>query len=363
MRILPRCKRVWAIVPSQRRAWLNMAMQTHRCVALICVLLALAPQPRMSAAEYFEQDIGGCPDFPANNIWNTRVDRLPVDPRSNDYIASIGADIGLHPDFGSGTWDGGPIGIPYTTVVAGQPPVPITFDEFGDESDPGPYPIPPSAPVEWGSDHHVLVVDTSRCVLYELYHATKDASGSGWSAGSGAVFTLTSHLLRPAGWTSADAAGLPIFPGLVRYDEVATGEIRHAIRFSASQTQRKYVWPARHFASSHTDPRLPPMGQRFRLKASKDITGYAAQIQVIFTALMRYGLILADNGSNWYISGSPDPHWDDDVLVTAFRSLKGEDFEAVDVTSLMLNSSSGQVNVSLSPRVFVPSIWHTASAR
>ncbi len=285
----------------------------------------------------------GCPAFPADNIWNTRVDRLPVDGRSADYIATIGPDVGLHPDFGSGTWNGGPIGIPFAVVPGTQPPVPVSF-EYVDESEPGPYPIPSDAPIEGGpassGDRHVLIVDRDRCRLYELYAAYPQPDGS-WRAGSGAVFDLRSNALRPATWTSADAAGLPILPGLVRYEEVAAGAIRHALRFTASRTQRAYVWPARHYASSGTDPVLPPMGQRFRLKAGFDVSPFPTRVQVILAALKVYGLILADNGSNWFTSGVPDERWDNDEL-HALGQVQGHDFEAVDVSSLMVDPNSGQ---------------------
>jgi hypothetical protein len=286
--------------------------------------------------------------FPANNIWNTRVDNLPVHSRSNAYVSSIGISTPLHADFGT-TWLNAPIGIPYTVVLGTQPLITITYDRNtwgADESDPGPYPIPPAAPIEGGSasdgDRHVLVVDRGHCRLYELFDAWPHTDGS-WSAGSGALFDLNSNGLRPDGWTSADAAGLPILPGLVRYDEVMAGEIRHAIRFTAVDTQRAYTWPARHYASSITDLNVPPMGQRFRLKASKDISSYGPQIQVIFTAFKRYGIILADNGSNWYISGAHDMRWDDEILGDGFRTLKGSDFEAVDVSGLMVDPNSAAV--------------------
>jgi hypothetical protein len=288
--------------------------------------------------------LGGCLVLPANNIWNAPVDALPVDAHSADYIATIGADTGLHPDFGSGTWQGAPIGIPFIVVPGTQPMVPVSFD-YADESDPGPYPIPPDAPIEGGADstgdRHVLVLDNDTCVLYEMFDAWPQTDGS-WIAGSGAMFNFTSNALRPAGWTSADAAGLPILPGLVRYDEVAAGAIKHAIRFTAALTQKAYVWPARHYASNSTDPARPPMGQRFRLKASFDISGFSPQVQVILTALKTYGLILADNGSNWYLSGVPDERWDNDVLHT-LDNVKGSDFEAVDCSSLMVDPDSGGV--------------------
>jgi hypothetical protein len=289
--------------------------------------------------------IGGCPVFPANNVWNARVDGLPVDSSSQTYVNNIGATAGLHPDFGSGLWDGGPIGIPYTTVPGSQPPVTVTFD-YDDESDPGPYPIPPDPPIEGGSDsdgdRHVLVVDTGHCKLYEMFYAWPQPDGS-WQAGSGAIFDLTSNTLRQAGWTSADAAGLPILPGLVRYDEVAAGAINHALRFTAPRTRKAYIWPARHYASSWTDPARPPMGQRFRLKASFDISGFSATNQVILTALKTYGMFLADNGSSWFLSGVPDERWDNDDLHQLQTRVHGSDFEAVDESSLMLGPNSGQV--------------------
>ena len=220
----------------------------------------------------------GCSVFPENNIWNTSVADLPLDPQSSTFINTIGPTQGLHPDFGSGTWNGGPIGIPYNVVDGSYTEVNISF-EYTDESDPGPYPIPPNALIEGGSqsagDRHVLVLDRDSCILYELFSAYPQQNGT-WQTGSGAVYDLNSNALRPAGWTSADAAGLPILPGLVRYDEVAAGEIRHALRFTAPQTRSDYVWPARHEASSLTGAQIPPMGQRFRLKAGFDISRFSA---------------------------------------------------------------------------------------
>jgi hypothetical protein len=299
--------------------------------------------PDSPAAEMSTAAISGCPMFPADNVWNTPVDSLPVDPNSAAYINSIGYNTYLHPDFGA-NWNGGPFGIPYTTVPGTQPRVPVTFGYDG-ESDPGPYPIPTAAPIEGGpdsdGDRHVLVVDRDNCVLYEMYNSWPHSNGS-WNADSGAAFTLTSNALRPLGWTSADAAGLPILPGLVRYDEVKAGAINHAIRFTAQHTRRAYLWPARHFASSLTDPIYPPMGQRFRLKATFPIAGYDEDVQVILKAFKTYGLILADNGSNWYISGAPDSNWDDEVL-NELKGIQGFNFEAVDESSLMVNINSGQV--------------------
>jgi hypothetical protein len=285
-----------------------------------------------------------CPFFPVDNIWNARVDTLPLDARSSAYVTAIGPDRGLHPDFGSGLWNGGPIGIPFVAVPAGQPLVPVTFD-YDDESDPGPYPVPTDAPIEGGpdsdGDRHILVLRNGDCRLFETWYTWPTPDGS-WHAGSGAIFDLTSNGLRPAGWTSADAAGLPILPGLVRYDEVASGRIDHALRFTAPQTQRAYVWPARHYASSNTDPNLPPMGQRFRLRAGFDISGFSATNQVILTALKEYGMILADNGSAWYLSGTPDQRWSNDDLRALRTGVVGSDFQAVDVSGLMVDPDSGQ---------------------
>jgi hypothetical protein len=309
-------------------------------VFLLGLLAALPPATPAAA------NVGACPVFPADNIWNTRVDALPVHPNSANFINSIGATTGVHPDFGSGTWDGGPIGIPYVTVPGDQPLVPIYFTAYGDESDPGPYPVPTDAPIEGGpnsdGDRHVLVVNTGNCKLYELYRAFPNADGS-WNADSGAVFDLNSNALRPAGWTSADAAGFPILAGLVRYDEVAAGQINHAVRFTVPRTRREYLWPARHYASTSTDANLPPMGLRFRLKASYDVSGFSPEVQVILTALKQYGMFVADNGGAWYLSGAPDSRWDDDTLVTELRRVKGSDFEAVDESALMADPNSGQV--------------------
>jgi len=290
--------------------------------------------------------VAGCPTLPADNVWNARVDQLPVHARSSEYLTSIGLSTGLKADFGSGTWKGAPIGIPFVTVPGSQSPVPVTFD-YWDESDPGPYPIPPNPPIEGGpnstGDRHILMVDRDNCVLYELYSAYPNGDG-GWRAGSGAIYPLNSNALRPAGWTSADAAGLPILPGLARYDEIDTGgEISHALRFTASITQRAYLWPARHYASSNTSPTVPPMGIRVRLKASFDISTFSPTNQKILRALKAYGMILADNGSNWFISGVPDSRWNDTDL-QAFRNVLGSAFEVVDESSLMMNVDSGQTS-------------------
>jgi hypothetical protein len=312
------------------------------CFALLSLFIVCSPVDFASAES--SPAIDGCSILPSNNIWNTPIDRLAVDPNSSSYINTIGASTGLHPDFGSGTWDGGPIGIPYNVVPGNQPKVTISFD-YSDESDPGPYPIPPDPQIEGGpnstGDRHILVLDKDRCMLYETWSTYPQPDGT-WQAGSGAVFDLRSNALRPSGWTSSDAAGLPVHPGLVRYEEVASGEIHHAIRFTVPRTRKAYVWPARHYASSLTALNYPPMGQRFRLKADFDISRFSAQVQVILRAFKKYGLILADNGSAWYISGVPDSRWNNDILLSELKSVKGSDFEAVDVSSLMVSPNSGE---------------------
>lgn len=272
--------------------------------------------------------------FPADNPWNTDISNYPVLPQSDRYIASIGRDKGLHPDFGT-TWNGAPNGIPYVVVSGSQPRAPISF-YYADESDPGPYPIPADAPIEGGpsstGDRHVLVLDATHRLLYEIYDA--HFKGDHWEAGSGAVWDLTSNALRPDTWTSADAAGLPMLPGLVRYDEVASGEITHALRVTVSRTQRAFIHPATHYASDSTDPDLPPMGLRLRLRSDFDISGFPARVQVILRALKKYGMFVADNGGDWYISGAPDPRWDDDEL-HVLSEVPGSAFEAVDTGAII----------------------------
>jgi len=276
--------------------------------------------------------------FPADNPWNQDISMMPVDPNSANLIAGIGLNTGLHPDFGT-VYNGAPNGIPYIVVSGAQASVPINFTAYGGESDPGPYPVPTNAPIEGGpnstGDRHVLVIDRDNWKLYELYRAFPINNGLSWNADCGAIFDLNSNALRPAGWTSADAAGLPIFPGLVRYDEVfEQGLIAHALRFTVQNTRRAYVYPARHFASSNTNTNLPPMGMRVRLKASFNISGYSPRIQVILIAMKKYGMILADNGSNWYISGAPDPRWNDSELAT-LSSIKGTNFEVVQMGTIV----------------------------
>ncbi len=275
-----------------------------------------------------------CPAFPPGNWWNQRVDGLPVAADSAAVVSSIGPAEHLHADFGSGLWDGGPIGIPITIVPGTQRKVKVAF-AYADESDRVPYPIPPNVRIEGGpfsdGDRHALIVDRDRCRLYELFGLRRE--GGRWAAGSGAVWDLRSNRLRPAGWTSADAAGLPIMPGLVRFDEVARGRIDHALRFTVSRTRRAYVWPARHFASSATEPALPPMGLRLRLKRDFDVSRFPRQARIVLQALKEYGMVVSDNGSDWYLSGAPDPRWRNDDL-HALHRVPGSAFEVVDTTSL-----------------------------
>lgn len=291
------------------------------------------------------------PMFPRDNVWNVAIDTLPVDANSAAYITTIGAAKPMHADFGT-VYNGAPNGIPFVVVPGTQPRVAISFD-YADESDPGPYPVPRDAPIEGGpsstGDRHVLVVDRDGGKLYELFAAYPNPDGS-WQAGSGAIFDLNGNALRPSGWTSADAAGLPLLPGLVRYEEVVAGEIPHALRFTAPQTRNAFIWPARHKASSLTGANYPPMGQRFRLKASVDISSFGPNVQVILRALKRYGMFLADNGSSWYLSGAPDPRWDDNELRQLGR-LAGSDFEAVDESALMADPDSGRASGTALSRV------------
>jgi hypothetical protein len=295
---------------------------------------AIAVAAESSAtADHFGRGTGGCPVFPADNPWHEKVTNLPVSPLSSAYIASIGANLDLHPDFGSNL----SYGIPYAVVPANQPEVPIHFTAYGDQSDPGPYPIPPNAPIEGGAsstgDRHVLVVQAGVCKLYELYDAYPNADGS-WNAASGAVFNLRSNKLRPDGWTSADAAGLPIFAGLVRYREIRRGYINHAIRVTVPETQAGFIHPATHFASSSTNPDLPPMGLRLRLEASFDISGYPRTARIILQAMKTYGLIVADNGSPWFFQGATDPRWNDAALDT-LKNVPGSAFQVVETGPIL----------------------------
>jgi hypothetical protein len=266
--------------------------------------------------------------LPDDNPWNQDISKAPVDPNSARLLSSIGLDRPLHPDFGT-FYEGVPNGIPYVVVPGNQRRVPVKFF-YAEESDPGPYPIPPKAPIEGGpksqGDRHVLVLDRDNWMLYELFDA--HPLGKSWKAGGGAIFNLKSNKLRPQGWTSADAAGLPILPGLVRYEEVQAGAINHALRFTVEKTRHAYIYPATHFASPHKDPNLPPMGMRVRLKANFDMSGYPPECKVILTALQKYGMMLADNGGTWFLSGAPDPRWSDDNL-HELKKVRGRDFEVV----------------------------------
>ncbi|MCA9489964.1 MAG: hypothetical protein KC621_08575, partial [Myxococcales bacterium] len=273
-----------------------------------------------------------CPLLPPDNPWNTDISALPVHPGSDAFIDHIGRDGALHPDFGT-EWRGVPNGIPYVVVPASQPEVPVSFT-WADESDAGPYPIPPDAPIEGGSrgggDRHVIVLESGSCTLYELFNARPHDGGTRWDADSGAVFPLDTNDLRPDGWTSADAAGLPILPGLVRYQEVVeAGEIRHALRFTVVTSQRGYILPATHAAGSTDDADAPPMGLRLRMKSGFDCSALSTEVQVVCAALKTYGMFVADNGSDWYLSGAPDPRWSDDAL-RDLGAIPGDAFEVVD---------------------------------
>ncbi|HEV7886395.1 MAG TPA: hypothetical protein VGO92_02475 [Acidimicrobiales bacterium] len=294
------------------------------------LVLVLVLFPTRASAE---PAVGGCPMYPADNVWNTDVSLLPVHQRSGAWTASMGsATARLHPDFG------GPYGIPYTVVDSSHATTSVAF-QWPDESDAGPYPFGPDTPIEGGSDRHALMVDRDACRLYELYDARYAPAGS--TAGSGAVWDLRSNALRPAGWTSADAAGLPLTAGLLRRDEVAAGFVGHAIRFTASRTDRSYLWPARHQAGAAADPDLPPMGARFRLRSSFDLSRFGRDAQVVLRAMQRYGMLLADNGSNWYFTGATDPGWSDQ-MISDLKTVPASAFEAVDESSLMISPDSGR---------------------
>jgi hypothetical protein len=327
---------------------------TFLSLHLIAVLvLTFFPARQQQQYRQYVSTIGGCQRFPDNNIWNYDISHLLVDPNSANYIANIGKNASLYHEFGIGR------GMPFNIVSSTQSYVPIHFILYGRESDPGPYPIPPNALIENNSDHHVLVVDSRTCKLYELWKGSRQPNGS-WNAGSGAVFNLKSNNLRPQSWTSADAAGLPILPGLVSYDEVVSGAIRHALRFAVTHTQAAFLWPARHFASSSTDPNLPPMGLRLRLKASVDISTFPPQSRIILAALQHYGMFVADNSPiNWEIFGAPDDRWDNNDLAS-LRKIHGSDFEAVDESALQVSSGSAQVRpiqVSPSEQIQWPTVY------
>ncbi len=328
-----------------------MFVRRALCVVLVCVAGAASAQ----------QTINGCPIFPANNIWNVPIDGLPVDANSAAILSNMNPNAGLHPDFGSGLWDGGKIGIPFDAVPQSQALVAIDFEDLGwpDESDAGPYPIPPDPQIEGepgaaNGDRHVLLVQAGTCILWELYYTYPDgengcdAPSNGWCAASGAKWDLNSNALRPDTWTSGDAAGLPILAGLVRFEEVVAGEIRHALRFTVAPTRQAYRWPARHEAGSTTNPDYPSMGLRVRLKAGVDLGGFSPHARTILTALKKYGMMVADNGGDWFISGIPNESWDNDVL-HEIGAIQGSDFEVVDVSSLMVDPNSGATSSSPPP--------------
>jgi hypothetical protein len=290
----------------------------------------------LSGSQYsLGRGTGGCPVFPASNAWHKKVNKLPLSPLSSAYIAAIGANLDLHPDFGHER----AYGIPYAVVPTDQPKVAIHFTAYGGQSNPGPYPIPAGAPVEGGQnasgDRHVLVLQSGTCKLYELWDAYPNANGS-WNAGSGAVFNLRSNKLRPNGWTSADAAGLSIFAGLIRYDEIKRGYINHAIRFTVPETQAGFIHPATHYASGSTNPDLPPMGLRLRLEASYPIAGFPRTDRIILQAMKTYGLIVADNGSPWFFQGATDPRWNDNVL-DDLKTVPGSAFQVVETGPILTN--------------------------
>ena len=326
------------------------ARKRNRALLAIFVLagvtsggLALVAAPGTASAGSPLPGAPNCQMFPADNVWNTEISALPVDPHSAAWMASMhSSTTNLHPDFGPSGDPTNPYGMPYTVVSPSHPLTNVSF-QYSGESDPGPYPFGADTPIEGGAqstgDRHALMVNPSTCTLYELFDAHYSASGS--TAGSGAIWNLNSNALRPDGWTSADAAGLPILPGLLRYDEVQSGSITHAIRMTATTTDTAFIWPARHAAGAANNPDLPPMGARFRLKASFNISTFSPQAQVVLRAMQRYGLILADNGSNWYFGGTADPAWPS-ALVDELKQVPAGAFEAVDESSLMVNPNSGQ---------------------
>jgi hypothetical protein len=304
--------------------------------ALVMIALVGLASVSMPARSHPIAEAPDCHVFPPDNHWNLSIEDLPVHENSDAIIRSIGLDTGLHADFGAGQWEGARIGIPYVGVPGDQKKVPISF-YYGDESDKGPYPIPKDVPIEGGrksdGDRHVIVIDKAECTLYEVFNAHSRDGGTRWRGGSGAVWDLNSNKMRPKGWTSADAAGLPIFAGLARYHEVKHGEITHALRFTVSESRDDYIYPASHSASDKQSPDLPAMGQRVRLKKSFDISGFPEQVQVILRALKTYGMIVADNGSDWYISGAPNKNWNDDAL-HQLGEVVGGNLEVVDTSKL-----------------------------
>jgi hypothetical protein len=325
---------------------------------------ATSPAPAQTADLGVGASLHGSQIFPLDNAWNLDISRLPVDANSTNLLTSIGLTTGLHPDFGA-PYNGVPNGIPYVVVPGTQSLVPVAF-QYASESDPGPYPLPTNAPIEGGpgstGDRHVLVVDRDRWILHEIYSAYPNANYTAWSAGSGAVFNLNSNTPRPQGWTSADAAGLPVFPGLVRYDEVfEQGAILHALRFTVQRSRRGFVYPASHFASRLTGANLPPMGMRVRLKASFNVSTFPPSVQVVLTALKKYGMIVADNGSNWFVSGAPDNRWNDSDLHT-LGQVHGSDFEVVQMGPVTTDALPVPTNLNATAGMGRVSLAWTASA-
>ncbi|HEY5024508.1 MAG TPA: hypothetical protein VII76_06000 [Acidimicrobiales bacterium] len=328
----------------RRSPFASWGVTSLAAAAVLSATVILDPGPARAGTPV--PGAAGCPMFPSDNIWNTDISSLPVDIHSPQWLGAMNSSSTfLHPDFGPSGDPTNPYGMPYTVVPSGHPFVSVAF-QYASESDPGPYPFGADTPIEGGAgatgDRHALMIDPTTCTLYELYDAHYSAGAS--TAGSGAIWNLRSNALRPAGWTSADAAGLPIMPGLLRYDEVQSGLITHAIRMTAQTTDTSYLWPARHEAGARSDPTLPPMGARFRLKASFNISGYSAQAQVVLRAMQHYGLILADNGSNWYFGGTADSAWPLS-LVNELKDIPASAFEAVDESSLMVSANSGQAGV------------------
>jgi len=330
----------------------KFALAASLVTATLCSPLAQAGHPVWQYGSMANASLGigaplnGAVPFPATNAWNKDISKAPVDPNSDNLIASIGLTTGLHPDFGKGTYAGSVIGIPYVVVSGSQALVPIKFTQYGSQSDPGPYPVPSDAPIEgykpngkpFGGDRHVLVIEKDDNRLFEMWRSFPQSDGS-WKAGAGAIFDLDSNDVRPTaqpGWTSADAAGLPIFPGLARYDEASTGTIPHALRFTVDASREAYVPPANHWASSSTSANLPPMGMRVRLKASFVIPStYSRETRAILKALQKYGMMVADNGSNWFISGAPDERWNNNTLVGELGQVQGSNFEVVQMKGIV----------------------------
>jgi hypothetical protein len=312
--------------PSTARRLRHLVLAAAAAACVICQPASAIPLP----------EAPGCPVFPRDNHWNLPVDKLPVRRDSKRIVGGIGARAHLHNNFGGGIWKGSPDGMPITVVGGDQPKVPIEFVEDR-WSDPGPYPIPPDAGIEYfgdpDADHHVIVVDRDNCKLYETHDSRRLRDGAAWSAYAGATWDLRSNRLRPDGWTSADGAGLPILPGLVRYEEVARGKIDHALRMSVPASRKGWIYPARHDTSDSTDPRLPQMGMRLRLKRSFNVKRFPRQSRVILKAMKKYGIFVAEEGNPWYYSGEPDPHWSYRDLHSLHRVL-GKNFEVVDTSSL-----------------------------